>query len=151
MNSFWTAEINSFSTSVLDNFGMFLNMDLYKLSAWKIYAGISRRDQIQNKTIRKTTKVVDILERIARMKLKCAGHVVRQTDGKWIKKILVWQPRLDKRNRERTSSRWTDDIKRIIGNYRELVVGRAQERKQCLTLEEDHVLQRTSIADYNDK
>ncbi|CAH2216846.1 jg6622, partial [Pararge aegeria aegeria] len=51
------------------------------------------RDQIRNVEIRRRTRVTDIAQRVAKLKWKWAGHIVRRKDGRRGPKVLEWQPR----------------------------------------------------------
>ena len=69
---------------------------------------ISLRDRIRNEEIRKRTKVVDIAQRISKLKWIRAYHIVQKSDGKWGKKTLGWRPRMGKRSVRRPPDRWID-------------------------------------------
>lgn len=103
--------------------------------------GITRRDKVTNITIRSRTKVADIIELITKSKWRWAGHVARTKDNRWTKRILEWRPREDRRSRGRPPTRWTDDIKRVAGNW----ISTAQDRGQWKHLEEAYVQQWTKI------
>lgn len=80
--------------------------------------GISLRDKVSNNTIRLRTGIADASERITFLKWRWAGHIARVLDDRWTKKILEWRPRDSAyRSRERPPTRWTDDIKRVAGNW----------------------------------
>ncbi|KAI5743164.1 hypothetical protein M8J77_015214 [Diaphorina citri] len=79
--------------------------------------GITRRDRKRITWIRAKTKVMDVIERVKRLKWRWAGHVLRRTDGRWTTSILSsWIPTNKKRGRGRPRLRWQDDIKKIAGN-----------------------------------
>lgn len=102
--------------------------------------GITLRDRIPNRTIRHNTGVRDAVETILRMKWNWAGHVARVTDGRWTKKILQWRPRVEAyRNRGRPPTRWSDDIRRLAGNWMLM----AQDRKEWQNMREAFVQQWT--------
>ncbi|CAG9837260.1 unnamed protein product [Diabrotica balteata] len=87
--------------------------------------GITLRDRITNEDIRRRTGVTDIIEKIARLKWRWAGHIARMTDGRWTKRLLEWRPRENKRNVGRPPTRWTDDLRRINKNW----IRAAQDRR----------------------
>jgi len=59
--------------------------------------GVSLRDHIQNDKNRKGTKVDDDIEHIARQKWRWVGHVTRQDNDKWTRRIVQWRPRQHKK------------------------------------------------------
>lgn len=81
----------------------------------RIMLGIKLNDRKSNKWIREHTKIVDVMERVAELKWRWAGHVARRTDGRWTKLILEWRPRLGRRHAGRPTTRWRDDIRRRAG------------------------------------
>lgn len=102
--------------------------------------GITLRDRIPNQNIRRNTGVRDAVEEILVLKWNWAGHVARMKDGRWTKKILDWRPRFEAfRSRGRPPSRWSDDIKRLAGNWTQV----AQDRKRWQNLREAFVQQWT--------
>jgi len=50
--------------------------------------GISLRDRIPNKIMRQRTKVVDVVERIASIKLAWAGDLAIIRDERWTKRVI---------------------------------------------------------------
>lgn len=104
--------------------------------------GVSLRDRIRNEVIRQSTKVVDIAQRISKLKWQWAGHVCRRTDNRWGKRVLEWRPRLGKRSVGRPQARWSDDLQRVAGrNW----MGRAEDRAQWRAMGETYVQQWTAI------
>lgn len=77
--------------------------------------GITLRDRISNKRLRRQSKVSDIVKRVAKLKWQWAGHIARKSDS-WCKTILEWRPWDQKRPVGRPQMRWKDDIKRTAGN-----------------------------------
>ncbi|CAH2237422.1 jg11277 [Pararge aegeria aegeria] len=75
--------------------------------------GVSLRDRIRNVEIRRRTRVTDIAQRVAKLKWRWAGHIVRRKNGRWGPKVLEWQPRTGKRSVGRPPTWLTDDIKRV--------------------------------------
>ncbi|GJQ65073.1 hypothetical protein Trydic_g7223 [Trypoxylus dichotomus] len=51
------------------------------------------------------------MKRVANDKWRWLGHIARQAGVKWTNYILKWGPRPHKRNIERPSRRWVDDIR----------------------------------------
>jgi hypothetical protein len=98
--------------------------------------GISIRDRIRNDEIRRRTKVKDVVEKYASLKWRWAGHVARRQDGRWTKRIILWRPRLNSRQRGRPPTRWTDDIISTAGHN---WVVKAQDRKSWRDMEEAYV------------
>ena len=49
------------------------------------------------------------------LKLKYAGHIIRESDQKWNKTLTLWIPHTGKRNRGRPRTRWSDEINRELG------------------------------------
>lgn len=45
--------------------------------------GLSLRDKIRNTAKRRRTKVRDIVEKVAKMKWRWAGHIARYEDNRW--------------------------------------------------------------------
>ncbi|KAI5737947.1 hypothetical protein M8J77_001036 [Diaphorina citri] len=98
--------------------------------------GITRRDRKRITWIRSQTKVMDIVERIKRMKWKWAGHIARRTDERWTTQILQWYPRNIKRPRKRPKIRWRDEIKQVAGTRWQTA---AQDRSVWKSMEETFV------------
>lgn len=46
-----------------------------------------------------------------------AEHIARKKDNRWIKRILEWRPRTDRRSRGTPPPRWSHDIKRKSMNW----------------------------------
>lgn len=53
---------------------------------WKVV--ISLRDKMRNQWITQQTKIVDVMERIAWLKLNWVGNVAGMTDERWRKNIM---------------------------------------------------------------
>ena len=64
------------------------------------------QDQIPCSEIRKSSKIIDIIEYTLKQKWKWAGHIARMKD----KRYTEWQPRRGKRSRGRPSRKWQDGI-----------------------------------------
>lgn len=93
---------------------------------------ISLRDRIRNEEIRRRTKVTDIIQKVATLKWRWAGHVARMTDDRWTRRIMLWRPRVT-RLRGRPPTRWTDDLVAVAGRNWVQV---AQNRQRWKGLEE---------------
>ncbi|CAH2242944.1 jg14512 [Pararge aegeria aegeria] len=50
--------------------------------------GVTLRDQIKNKEIRRKPRVTDIAQRVAKLKWKWVRHISQRTDGCWA--TLQW-------------------------------------------------------------
>lgn len=100
--------------------------------------GISLRDRVRNEIIRQKTKVTDIIERAAHLKWQWAGHVARQNNSKWTKKLIQWRPRETRRSIGRPPKRWLDDVKKTASTYWQQT---AQDRNAWKGLEEAHCVQ----------
>ena len=103
--------------------------------------GISLRDRIRNDEIRRRTKVVDIAQRISKLKWQWAGHIARRTDGRWGRKVLEWRPHIGKRSVGRPATRWTDDLIQVAGRR---WMQAASNRYFWKSMEEAYVQQWTS-------
>ncbi|KAM0735271.1 LINE-1 retrotransposable element ORF2 protein [Formica fusca] len=102
--------------------------------------GISLRDHIPNKEVRRRTRITDVVERVARLKWQWAGHVARD-NIKWTKTLMQWRPRESRRSVGRPQLRWRDDIQRHAGkNW----IQTAQERTTWKEKEEAYVQEWTS-------
>ncbi|KAL1447418.1 hypothetical protein WDU94_003530 [Cyamophila willieti] len=99
--------------------------------------GFTRRDRKRNTWIRAKTKVMDVIERVKRLKWRWAGHVLRRTDRRWTTNILNWNP-VKKRARGRPRLRWRDEIKKVAGeDWRKV----AEDRFVWKNLEETFIQQ----------
>ena len=67
--------------------------------------GISLRERVRNKNIRRCTVVTDVIERIANLKWQWVGHIGRQDKERWTIKIIMWKPRDTKRKIGRPQKR----------------------------------------------
>ena len=101
----------------------------------RVMLGVSLREKIRNEEIRKRTGVMDVVERVLRLKWQWAGHIARD-NIKWTKILLQWRPRQSKRSVGRPQARWRDDIRRHAGgNWMQL----AQQRSIWKRMEEAYV------------
>lgn len=98
--------------------------------------GISIRDKKRITWIRSKTGVMDIVEKIKRLKWRWAGHVASRTDQRWTIQIVKWCPQNIKRRRGRPKIRWRDEIKQVAGSEWETV---AQDRIIWKNMEETFV------------
>lgn len=76
---------------------------------------IKRRDKINTKVIRQKTKTIEVSYTIKKLKLKWAGHLIRDQTNKWAKKVAEWYPREGKRKRGRPTKRWDEDLRAAAG------------------------------------
>ncbi|CAH2098212.1 unnamed protein product [Euphydryas editha] len=79
------------------------------------YMNIKLKDRINNITIRKKSKAMDIVRRIMTLKWRWAGHILRVTETRWLQSIIDWYPRDKKRRRGRPYKRWSDDLIEVAG------------------------------------
>ena len=100
--------------------------------------GISLRDRVPNTEIRLRTKLVDVIDRIAKSKWQWAGHVARQGNNRWAPRILNWRPWEEKRGVGRPQKRWADDIIPVAGRRWIRV---AQNRDEWKKIEEAYIQQ----------
>ena len=89
--------------------------------------GITLRDKIRNTEIRRKTNIRDIVEEVAKMKWRWAGHVARYDDNRWTRRILEWRPRETVRSVGRPQKRWEDDI-RVVAGKQWMRLARDRER-----------------------
>lgn len=106
--------------------------------------GCKRKDRIRNCDLRDKTKLTDILSQIDKQKWRWSGHLMRDKQGKWSKKVTEWYPRDGQRSRGRQRKRWSDDIKLTAGHLWSRV---AQDRPQWKALEEAYAKRHTEIRD----
>ena len=92
--------------------------------------------------LRKRSGVTDVVERVAKLKWSFAGHVARTTDQRWTKRLVEWRPREDRRSRGRPPTRWSDDIRRLAGDW----LRKAQDRDGWRNMGEAYVQQWTEMA-----
>lgn len=103
--------------------------------------GLSLRDRVQNKEVRRRSGVTDAIARIAKLKWNWAGHLARVSDDRWTRKITEWRPRDNAlRSRGRPPTRWSDDLKRIHTNW----MNAARDRNKWKSLREAYVQQWTT-------
>ena len=76
----------------------------------RVILGVSKRDRIKNNYIREKTGAKDIIYTIKKLKVKYAGHVARQCETRWPRKMMEWIPWDQKRGRGRPATRWRDDL-----------------------------------------
>lgn len=106
--------------------------------------GCKRKDRIRNCDLRDKTKLTDILSQIDKQKWRWSGHMMRDIQGKWSKKVTEWYPRDGQRSRGRQRRRWSDDIKLTAGHLWSRV---AQDRPQWKALGEAYAKRHTEIRD----
>lgn len=107
--------------------------------------GIKKQDKIRNTVIRSKTKVTDILSRIDSLKWRWTGHMLRGTQEKWSNIITDWYPRDERRNRERQSKRWEDELKLTAGPKWRRV---ARDKVQWKLLEKAFAKRHTELRDF---
>lgn len=77
---------------------------------------ITRRDRNANVHIPQQ-KSHRYPKKIDKLKWRCEGHGASFMDGRWTQRKTEWRPREDERNRARTLTRWTDDVKHVAGKW----------------------------------
>ena len=77
--------------------------------------GVRLKDKIRLNKIKNVTKFKNVNKVWKTLKWKWAGHMIREKNEKWTKKILEWYPRNGKRCKGRPTKRWEDDLKRVAG------------------------------------
>ena len=86
---------------VSHNIGLIKKFKVAQRAMERAMLGLSLRVRIRNEEIRRRTKVVNIYQRISKLKWQWAGHVARRSDGRWVKKILELRPCMGKRSVKR--------------------------------------------------
>ena len=71
---------------------------------------IRRMDRVQNKVLRASTQIKDVIIAAKELKWNWAGHVARYTDERLAKVVEDWTPMNGKRNKGRPKQRWKDQI-----------------------------------------
>ncbi|XP_045491132.1 uncharacterized protein LOC123691006 [Colias croceus] len=75
---------------------------------------IRKKDRVRNKTIRKRTKVEDVICKTRKLKWEWTGHILRGCE-KWNRTLIFWYPKNGKRKRGRQIRRWEDEIVATAG------------------------------------
>jgi len=89
------------------------------------------KDHIQKEKNRKRTKVDDVIEHIARQKYRWMGHVARQDNDRWTRRIVQWRLRQPKRSAGRPQKGWIDNIKEIAGRkLHQMAMNRSEWKQQ---------------------
>lgn len=111
--------------------------------------GIKLQDKINNKTIRKKTKIYDINNKIRQLKWQWAGHVCRLDNKRWTKKITEWIPRDCTRSKGRQRVRWADTFTKICeGSW----MTKARDRQKWKIMGEAYAAEATTtqyLINYN--
>ena len=98
--------------------------------------GVRIKDKIRLNKIKNVTKFKNVNKVWKTLKWKWAGHMIREKNEKWTKKILEWYPRNGKRCKGRPTKRWEDDLKRVAGPEWTRI---ARDRDRWKSLEEAFV------------
>ena len=77
--------------------------------------GIRLKDKTSLVDIYKKTKAKRVRGVAELLKLRYAGHVVRESRQKWNHKMTTWVPHMGKRKRGRPKTRWSDEIVKGFG------------------------------------
>jgi hypothetical protein len=84
---------------------------------WRRSARKSRKEKVQNVTIREVMEVrKNILEVIEEKRLRWFGHVKRMPGNRLSLKVLEWEPE-GTRRRGRPKERWIDGVRRNMTNH----------------------------------
>jgi hypothetical protein len=88
-----------------------------EIDFWRRSARKSRKEKVQNGTIREIMEVgKNILEVIEGKRLQWFGHVKRMPGNRLPLKILEWEPEGTQR-RGRPKERWIDGVRQSITNH----------------------------------
>ena len=63
-------------------------LQVVQRSMKRVILGVSKRDRIKNNYSRKRTGEKDIIYTIQKLKVKYAGHVARQCETRWPRKMM---------------------------------------------------------------
>lgn len=94
------------------------NIKRLKITQRKMERSILNKKLIEkthNTELRKLTKVTDVIRHAKKLKWKWAGHIMRQTDGRWTKELTEWCPRYSTRGVGRPATRWRDELAGFTG------------------------------------
>jgi hypothetical protein len=87
------------------------------MDSWRRSARKSRKEKVQNITIREVMEVgKNILEVIEEKRLRWFGHVKRMPGNRLPLKVLEWEP-VGTRRRGRPKERWIDGVRRSMTNH----------------------------------
>ncbi len=93
--------------------------------------GIRRKDRARNDGIRNETKMVDIGYKSSKIKWKYAGHITRQIDDRWEKRVEEWIPHNRKRSKGRPITRWEDEIVKEVRPLWSRLAHNRKKWKKC--------------------
>ena len=88
-----------------------------------------RTDEISNVQLRKKTKIIDVIKFSKQQKWNYTGHMMRETDGRWTKKIEKWVPNKQRR-KGRPRMKWIDEIYEFDNNFRRNAMFRDRWKKK---------------------
>ncbi|GBP78293.1 hypothetical protein EVAR_57139_1 [Eumeta japonica] len=71
---------------------------------------IRLQDRWATSKIKKRTKVRNVLRNIRKLKWNWTGYIMRTNKEKWMKDVVEWYPRNEKRKRGGQIKRWEDDL-----------------------------------------
>jgi hypothetical protein len=104
-----------------------------EMDFWRSSARKSRKEKVQNVTIREIMEVgKNILEVIEEKRLRWFGHVKRMPGNRLPLKILEWEPEGTRRS-GRPKERWVDGITRSMTNHG-LTEEDTRDRDRCRNL-----------------
>ena len=102
---------------------------------------VKLKDRIRNIIIWQRTRVTDIVQYVAIMKWKWAGHIAWMKDNRWTIRSTEWQTE-GVRSAGRLKRLWRDDIVEQQG----VVWTRIAKDRESWTLVEDYFVQRKDTA-----
>lgn len=99
-----------------------LNVRITKGAIERMTLDVRLRYHIRNEEVRARSKVGDdVIQCTASLKLSWIGHVSRQGNCRWVRRIVHWRPR----SAGRPKREWIDDIKES-SNWYQLALNRSR-------------------------
>ena len=77
--------------------------------------GIRTIDKVKIQKIFQKTKAKKVWVVAKTLKLRFAGHVIRDSSKKWSHIMTKWVPHIGKRSRGRPVTRWSDELIKTVG------------------------------------
>ena len=95
--------------------------------------GIKLKDKVSLEKIYTKTRAKRVRVIVKILKLKYAGHLMRECDQKWNKTLTLWIPHTGKRGRGRPRTRWSDELIRELGTTWKVQAKNRQEWKSLVS------------------
>ncbi len=76
-------------------------------------SGTKLKDRVRNSKVRDLTGTKNIKYVIKKLKLKYVGHIRRNKENRWERRVLEWTPYGNKRKKGRPKKRWEEEIIRM--------------------------------------